>query len=182
MKRLFVLIGLCWLMLGCAQTKQYVPFPDQTRGLENPEYARFYVMRPTSFGSVVPMKIYDGRELIGTTGPQGYLSWEREPEDARIRGQSENSAEILIHARKGETYFIQQHIMIGLVMAENYLEQLSTEQGKEMFKTCRPPKFADGDSKKSKKDVPREVNGILEKKEVPVSIEGLSAGAAGLSK
>ena len=90
-------IGLLWLDVGCASTRQYVRLPDQTRNIENSEQSRIYVIRPTSPGFTLfpfEMGVRDGERLIGDTGPQGYLCWERTPGKTAISSTLENTSTV----------------------------------------------------------------------------------------
>ncbi len=140
-KNLFysILISL-FLLTGCAGVQQFVPFPDQSVKVENPNFSRFYVLRPTAFGSAIKIDIYDNIGHIGKTGPNSFLSWEREPGDITITGEAENDSNLLINSEAGEVYYVQQHIRMGIMGPRNWLEQLSEEEGKKFLKKAKAPK------------------------------------------
>jgi len=127
------------MVMRCASTKQFVPFPDQSKRIENPEMARIYVVRPTSFGSAILMDIKDGEKLIGKTGPKGYLCWEREPGETDIVGKAENTSTLPIILEKGLVYYIKQQVQMGIVVARNKLHLLTESEGKEEVAKCKPP-------------------------------------------
>ena len=138
-RKAWFLIALSSLA-GCASTTQYVHLPDQTKLLEDPSKARIYVVRPTIFGSAIPMKIRDGDKFIGETGPKGYLCWERDPALVEITGKAENTARLPLTVEKGMVYYIQQRVRMGLLFARNKLSLLSEEKGKAALKKCKPPR------------------------------------------
>ena len=137
--KLLAACGLISLMTGCASTKQYVHFPDQSKSIENPEMARIYVVRPTSFGGAISMNVSDGDKLIGQTGPNGYLCWERVPGETTIKGKAENSSQLTLNTEQGESYYVQQHVKLGFLIAGNKLSLLSEKEGKEKVSQCKPP-------------------------------------------
>ncbi len=134
-----VIILLVAMATGCASTKQFVPLPDQSKKIENPEMARIYVVRPTSFGGAISMDIQDGAKPIGKTGPKGYLCWEREPGQTNIFGNAQNQSTLPITLKKGLVYYIQQHVRMGLIYARNKLRLLTEHEGKEKLAMCKPP-------------------------------------------
>lgn len=127
--------------VGCASPKQYVPFPDQSVEIQDPAKARIYVIRPTSFGSAVKIKVHDGIQEIGVTGPSSFLSWESAPGDYLISSKAENRSHLMINAEAGQTYYIQQHIRMGLLYARNWLEELDKEEALKFLEKAKPPKL-----------------------------------------
>lgn len=143
MKKLSKLIcGLCALivMTGCASTVQYVRFPDQTKMIEDSNKARIYVVRPTIVGYAIPMNVIDGSNLIGKTGPKGYLCWERDPGKAELRGVAENVSTLTLNMEKGAVYYVQQHVRLGIFIAGNKLRQMTEDEGKKKVSKSKPPK------------------------------------------
>jgi hypothetical protein len=138
--RALMAVGVIVIVSGCASTKQYVHFPDQNKSIENPEKARIYVARPTSLGGVISMKVSDEGQAIGETGPNGYLCWECTPGKTTIKGKAENTSELNLNTEKGKSYYIQQHVRMGILMARNKLELLNDAEGKEKVSKCKPPK------------------------------------------
>ncbi len=138
--KLAMVVTVATIIVGCAPTIQFVPFPDQMKQIEDPDKARIYVVRPTTFGGFISMKINDGEKLIGKTGPNGYLCWEREPGRMLLVGKSENTDKFPLMVEKGISYYIQQHVRMGLVIARNKLSLLTEEDGKAKVSKCKPPK------------------------------------------
>ena len=141
---LLAVSGLLSLITGCASSKQYVHFPDQNKAIENPELARIYVVRPTADVAAVSMKISDGDNAIGTTGPKGFLCWERIPGSATIIstdwGKTNSISKLALHTAKGHVYYIQQNVRLGVLKAHHEFTLLSEEDGKAIVSKCNPPK------------------------------------------
>ena len=144
MKKPVQLLGLfivLWIISGCASAVQYVPLPDQSKSVEDPNKARIYVLRPTSFGGAIGIPISDGRNSIGITGPNSFLSWERDPGETTIRSMSENTYELPITMKKGLSYYIQQEINIGFFTPRSTLNILPEDEGKRKLSECKPPEI-----------------------------------------
>jgi len=133
-----ILMLISFIFLGCASAVQYAPLPDQSKSIDNPEKSRIYVIRPTTFGGAIGIDILDGDEHIGKTGPNTYLSWERDPGETIIYSRAENTFELPLEAKKGLQYFIEQEIHMGIWSARSSLKVLPEEEGKEKLKECKP--------------------------------------------
>ncbi len=89
---LFTILSAAALVVtGCSSTQQFVPFPDQSKVVEDPSMGRIYVMRPATVGAAISMDVADDGKIIGSTGPHGFLCWERKPGDAVISSKAENT-------------------------------------------------------------------------------------------
>ena len=109
--------------------------------IENQEMIRVYVIRATGLGSAISTNIYDDNRLIGTTGPNGYLCWEREAGKTEILAKAENKSKVYLDTEPGEICYIKQDIQLGVLMARTKLELVNEEQGKKLLKKCKPPKM-----------------------------------------
>ena len=131
---------ICLLFTGCASNQQFVHFPDQTKVVEDPSKGRIYVMRPATFGASISMEVADDGKIVGSTGPHGFLCWEREPGDAVISSKSENTGAVKVNVQAGKVNYIFQHIAFGLFLDRNRLDIVSEDEGKKVLKECNPPK------------------------------------------
>jgi hypothetical protein len=129
------------IMTGCVGTRQYVPLPDQTKTLEDPAKARIYVMRPSRVGTAVSMSVSDDGKLIGSTGAGGFLCWERLPGDSIVSSSSEGVSQAPLSLKAGETYYIYQHLRMGVWIARCELEVINAQQGRNVLKKCHGPKM-----------------------------------------
>ena len=128
------------LLTGCLTVSQRAPFPSQSVSIENPEMARIYVMRPSSFAFAAFMAILDGERAIGKLGPNSYLCWEREPGKTEIASDSENVSTVTLTVEKGKTYYIKQTMKVGWNSPRSAMELVSEEDGRSMLKHCKGPK------------------------------------------
>jgi hypothetical protein len=129
------------MLVGCASTRQVVPLPDQSMAIEDPAKGRVYVMRPARVGGAVSMQVSDDGKLIGKTGPRGFLCWERPPGDTIVSSTSEGVSSAPLTIEAGGTYYIFQHLRMGVWIARNELEVVSAEEGRNVLKRCHPPKL-----------------------------------------
>ncbi len=138
----FLLFVVLLCLSGCASATQFVALPDQKVDIENKEMARIYVLRPSSVGAAIPMAIKDGNDLIGDTGAESFLCWERNPGEIKITGKAENESWVKMYVDKGKKYYVLQRMQIGAFISRNKLETLSEQDGKKYFVKCKPPKVA----------------------------------------
>jgi hypothetical protein len=138
--QLIIVVVSANLLIGCASTTQYVPLPDQSKRIEDPSKARVYVVRPTAFGGAVTFKVSDDDTLIGNTGPNGYLCWERPVGQMEVIGKAENTSRLQVEVEQGSVYYIQQHVRMGILSARNELSLLSEADGKNKLSKCKAPK------------------------------------------
>lgn len=124
-------------LMGCASAHQYVPLPDQTKAVADPNKGRVYVMRPSGFGGAVGMNVSDGGQPIGSTGPGKFLCWEREPGDVVVTSTAENTSRVSLPVRPGSVHYVLQHIRMGIWMARTELELVDAERGLKELKKCK---------------------------------------------
>lgn len=136
--RLFAAALLLSVAAGCASTQQFAPIPDQNKQV-GADKTRIYVVRPTTMGCGVSMKVSDGGQLIGQTGPKSYLCWERNSGPVAITSKAENKAELSLNAEPGKTYYVHQHVRMGILYARNKLTLINQAEGKEFVSECSPP-------------------------------------------
>lgn len=125
---------LALLAVGCAYSRQYVPLPDQSKTVENPELARIYVLRPQSTAAAFKMPIWDGESKIGKIGGHGFLCWERPPGDAEI---SCWKIYFPVRLEKGNVYYVLLHQPALRAMHEMGL--LSLADGQATLRKCDVP-------------------------------------------
>lgn len=135
-----VCAAACLLAAGCASNVQFVRFPDQTKPIQDPAKARIYVVRPTSYGGVASMEIWDAGRHVANTGPESYVCWERDPGRTEVTGREENASTVNLDLAPAQIVYIWQHVSIGWAQARNRLEIVSDEKGRQLVSKCKPPK------------------------------------------
>lgn len=137
---LFLVVALIFILgTGCAATKQAVSIPNLDQPFGNSQNGRIYVVRPSGLGSAISMRITDNGQYIGSTGPGGFLCWDRDPGQAEIIGKAENTSKVSLNVNEGKVYYILQHVQMGLFFARNKLEVVNEQEGKRNLQKCKPP-------------------------------------------
>ncbi len=142
-KNTFFLLLSSTILASCASTHQYVNIPQQTTPQN--DTIHIYVLRPSSMASAIKFKIYHYDELIGKLGPQSYLLWKVAPERdvIRIISKAENTEILSIDPQPGKTYYVKQQVKLGIAIAQTGLELLEEEEGQDLLKKLKAPKFKD---------------------------------------
>jgi Protein of unknown function (DUF2846) len=135
--RAFLLGILVILLPGCASTKQSVRIPNLSVPVEDATKARIYVIRPALIGGAVQMKVTDNDELIGKTGPQSYLVWERSPGEAFVTSKAEKPCSVTLNVEAGKVYYVLQRVEPGVLYARCRMEQIDDEHAQKFLKGCK---------------------------------------------
>ena len=143
---LFVIGIIAVLLCGCAETtQQIVPFPDQSKTVEDPAKARIYVMRPSGFGSALVSPVADAGIFMGYTGPHGYLCWERPAGQtviscsSMVESRSAPGNAVTLTVQTGRVYYVFQHSRMASPIARTELEVVDEAKGEQVLKKCRAP-------------------------------------------
>jgi hypothetical protein len=133
-----IIVSLNGCGIGNVKTCQYVPFPDQSKEIENPDMVRIYIGRPTSLEHDRPIKIMDGDTYIGDIGPYGYLCWEREPGQATITLINDKGDRFIeeLRTEKGKVYYFQQYLW---PIANTRIRIRTKTESLEYMGECSPP-------------------------------------------
>jgi hypothetical protein len=138
----FTLVSAAFfLFAGCASTQQFVPFPDQAKVVEDPSKGRIYVMRPSTAGAGISMDVADDGKIIGSTGPHGFICWEREPGEIVVSSKAENTSAVKVNVQSDKVIYIFQHMELGWISARNRLDLVTEDEGTKILKKCNPPKL-----------------------------------------
>ena len=145
MKKLISVFSLVFLLSGCASTTQYVKAPSDNntgKSMNNETMAQIYVLRPSSFGSAVTYKIYQGETFIGELGPKSYLSWVVNPSEGEVSiiSKAENYDMLRLVPKARSTYYIKQKVKMGLIMARTKLEWMNEKEALDALKRLKEPK------------------------------------------
>jgi Protein of unknown function (DUF2846) len=105
------------------------------------EEALIYVMRPSNLGFALGFSIACDNTMLGTTKGKRFVQGLVKPGAHKITASGgEKDAEIEISVEAGKTYYIEQKIKMGLVLARTKLELLTEEEGIKILAKCRPAK------------------------------------------
>lgn len=97
-----------------------------------------YVVRPSKFGGIVKFDVFvDGKEdasEVGYNRGKKFIYFFVKPGQHTIFSKSENTAEIAINGKAGETIFIKQDASVGAVLIRNSLQIITETEGKYYIK------------------------------------------------
>ena len=140
-----LVVGLVGMGTGCATTKQLVPLPDQSRKTLDANKARIYVMRRTGMQSAaIPATVWDGSKKVGSTGPSGYLCWDRVPGNVLIQVDWSGtvSTTMRLNCKQGQTYYVIHRFKMGFWTSfrGSSLTLMSQSEGSKELAKCKAPK------------------------------------------
>jgi hypothetical protein len=116
--------------------------PDSTSVLKpTKEEALVYVVRPAKMGFLVLFSISCDGAPMGTTKGKQYIYGLMKPGTHKLLATGgEKDAELEINVEAGKTYYIEQKIKMGVVLARTRLELLNVEEGRKALAKCKPGK------------------------------------------
>jgi len=153
------------ILNGCVATQQIVPFPDQSRIVEDMGKGRIYVIGDPLFYNLAShnyhFSVVENDRLKGYITGHGFICWEREAGVAKIIALSEE-AELMwkypksrstleINIESGKAYYILMHIgpawetvnlaLPGSGQMSVKLEVVNEEYGKKVLSESQPPQL-----------------------------------------
>ena len=135
MKKLFLIMLSCILLVGCAGgpkaskeedmlAKQFISPNNGTSNL--------YIYRNESFGGAVNMDVYIDDNRIATTGPKTYIFKNLPAGEHKIEGKAfEGTSIIKINMLPNHIHYVWQEVKMGVFGARNRLQEVSGREGKE---------------------------------------------------
>lgn len=109
------------------EAKSFKEFPDK---------ALVYIVRPSSLGTSVKMKVYANDKYVGSTGGSRFLYAILDPGKYVFRSEAENDSEVIIKAEASKIYYIEQEVNMGLFLARNELVLLDEKEGRIALLDC----------------------------------------------
>ena len=150
-------VVLTFLSLSSARAQEPVPdsacgpssekFKTDTDKKSHPEpqavsdKAVLVVVRPTMLGNKVQTKFAVDGKWVGINRGDNYFIVNLDPGLRQFCSQAENKAKSSLTVEAGKIYFIQQHVRMGFMKAENSLEVLDESKGREALAKCHPSTF-----------------------------------------
>ena len=92
--------------------------------------ALIYVLRPSMMGNKVQTKLAVDGDWKGVNRGNNYFSFTLEPGEHYFCSAAENHSVIKLTVEAGKTYFVQQHVRMGMMKARNKIEPMTDEEGK----------------------------------------------------
>ena len=109
----------------------------RVREMRPPEgKALVYIIRPSIAGGMVKMGVTANGEYIGATGGGRYIYAILEPGNYTFVSKAENESVFQIAIETEKTYYLEQKIKMGIMMARNELVRLDDAEGHEKLSKC----------------------------------------------
>jgi hypothetical protein len=136
--RRVALLAASLFVAGCSATGTMSKDVDErAKGMTPPEgKALVYVVRPAGVGMLVAMKVTCDGNYLGTTGGHRFLYAVLDSGAHVFASHAENKSELPIVLAAGKTYYLEQQVKMGLLMARNKLVRLDDVKGREKLLKC----------------------------------------------
>jgi hypothetical protein len=144
------LLALTMFLINCSSMKKDEPVAKPTPPSAPPASVQpadpgnpaagqstIYVVRTAVLGFGVPTPVTIDGQKAGTTWAMSYISAEVSPGDHQVCSQTENKSCANIKTEAGKSYYFEQEIMMGVVVAEVKLIQISDYDGKDAVSRCK---------------------------------------------
>lgn len=113
--------------------KKSHPTPPQP-----PDKALVYVLRPTMAGNKVQTKLAVDGDWKGVNRGNNYFFFELAPGEHYFCSVAENHSVMKLSVEAGKTYYVQQHIHMGVMKARNSVDMMTDEEGKTKLAGLHP--------------------------------------------
>ncbi|MFZ0773930.1 MAG: DUF2846 domain-containing protein [Candidatus Sulfotelmatobacter sp.] len=113
--------------------KSQHPTPEQPA-----DKALIYVIRPAMMGNKIQSKLAVDGEWKGTNRGNNCFSFTLDPGEHYFCSAAENHSVLKLDVTAGKTYYLQQHVRMGMMKASNKLDVMSEEEGKAKVAEAHP--------------------------------------------
>lgn len=93
--------------------------------------ALIYVLRPSMIGNKIQSKLAVDGEWKGVNRGNNYFFFTLDPGEHYFCSLAENHSLLTLKVEAGKTYYIQQHVEMGIMKARNKIDQMTEEEGKK---------------------------------------------------
>jgi len=97
-----------------------------------------YVLRPSLMGNKVQTKLAVDGQWSGVNRGNNYFFFTLDPGEHYFCSQAENRSLLTLKVEAGKTYYLQQHIQMGVMKARNKLDTMTEEEGKKKLADAHP--------------------------------------------
>jgi Protein of unknown function (DUF2846) len=121
---------------ACGPKDKEVDFSADTDKSQHPtpeqpaDKALVYVLRPSMMGNKVQTKLAVDGEWKGANRGNNYFYFTLDPGEHYFCSVAENHSLLTLKVEAGKTYYVQQHVEMGVMKARNKIEPMSDEEGK----------------------------------------------------
>jgi hypothetical protein len=107
------------------------PTPEQPT-----DKALIYVLRPAMMGMAIQTKLAVDGDWKGVNRANNYFFFTLEPGEHYFCSEAENHSLMKLKVEAGKTYYVQQHVRMGMMKARNKIEPMTEEEGKAKLATA----------------------------------------------
>jgi len=100
------------------------PTPDQPA-----DKALIYVLRPSMIGNKVQTKLAVDGDWKGVNRGDNYFYFTLDPGEHYFCSEAENHSLLTLKVEAGKTYYVEQHIEMGIMKARNKIEPMTDQEG-----------------------------------------------------
>jgi len=129
---------------ACGPSNKEVNFSADTDKKAHPtavaaaDKAIIYVLRPTLTGNKIQTKLAVDGQWKGVNRGNNYFFFTLDPGEHYFCSEAENHSVLTLKVEAGKTYYLQQHIRMGVMKARNKLETMAEEEGSKKLSDLHP--------------------------------------------
>ena len=116
---------------SAATDKKQHPIPEQPS-----DKALIYVLRLSMIGMAIQSKLAVDGDWKGVNQGNNYFYFNLEPGEHYFCSEAENRSVLKVNVEAGKTYYLQQHISMGVAKARNKIELMTDEEGRKKAATA----------------------------------------------
>jgi Protein of unknown function (DUF2846) len=116
---------------SAATDKKQHPTPEQPS-----DKALIYVLRPSMIGMAIQSKLAVDGDWKGVNRGNNYFYFTLDPGEHFFCSVAENRSLLKLNVEAGKTYYLQQHISLGVAKARNKIEPMTDEEGRKKAATA----------------------------------------------
>jgi uncharacterized protein DUF2846 len=98
---------------------------------QNSDKAVIYVLRPSMVGMAVQTKLAVDGDWKGENRGNNYFYFTLDPGEHYFCSVAENHSLLQLNVEAGKTYYLQQHIVLGVMKARNKIAVMTEEEGRK---------------------------------------------------
>lgn len=121
---------------ACGPKEKEVNYKADTDKSQHPtpaqpaDKALVYVLRPSLIGNKIQSKLAVDGDWKGTNRGNNYFYFTLDPGEHYFCSLAENHSVLKLDVAAGKTYYLQQHVRMGVIKARNKLAVMSEEEGR----------------------------------------------------
>lgn len=126
-------------LFGCVASKLTTAELVSVKNQNPPDgKALIYIVRPSSyFGAAIKFRVSCDNNSIGSTMGGQFIYTIVQPGRHEFKSEAENDAKLFLLTEANKTYYIEQEVKMGIIVARNKLVRLNDIKGKIALNKCK---------------------------------------------